>query len=260
MASPSLIAVSGSTGLVGKALIQGLSSDISVVHRITSSTIDIGDIRGEVEVSARSGATYFLHLGWPASSSKEDYRTSRRNYDALEKTILLRQACREFKIHFVGVGSAVDHLPIHPNPYSLTKYLARMIFLEDIVDGQMSWVRPFYIFDESTWPHFLHRREQGESSIIIHNDQPRDFIHLSDVTQGIEAIIREGIKGQIDLGCSELRRPSEICSALGIEYEVVADDIQTSHLVSEAAVMNTELCRVWSPNVTRSLLKGSNAG
>ena len=246
MARVRLIAISGSTGLIGKTFIEKLSPDLKIIHTINSSKIEIHSIEKEVEYASQKGAEYFLNLGWPASSYGASYQKSLLNFDALEKTLAFRRACEIFHIDFIGIGSVVDKTPLPKNLYSLTKYVAREIFSDAIETRKITWLRPYYVFNLATWPYYLHNTEYEK--IVINNDAPRDFIHVKDVTEAIESVIRLGIKGEIDLGSQLLKRPSEICKIMKKKYYVPDNNsVENSFLVSK---MNRTLSEVWKPKHT----------
>jgi len=241
-----LIAISGSTGLIGKTFIEKLSADIKIIHTVNSSKVKIHGIEKEIEYASQKGAEYFLNLGWPASSYGASYQNSLQNFDALEKTLAFRRACEIFHIDFIGVGSVVDKTPLPKNLYSLTKYVAREIFSDAIETRKITWLRPYYVFNLATWPYYLHNTENEK--VIINNDAPRDFIHVNDVAEAIESVIRLGIKGEIDLGSQLLKRPSEICEIMKKEYCVSHNNsVENSFLISKK---NITLSQVWKPKNT----------
>lgn len=254
MAGIKLVAVSGASGLIGNAFKQNLPPDFKIVHEIKTSIIDISDITAEVEIAASKGAKDFIHLGWPASSNSENYRVSKSNFDALEKSLVLRRACEKFDVNFIAFGSPMDLSMEVDNAYSLTKYVLRQILLDDIMNQKITWLRPFYIFNDSSWPHFLH---QNEPNLII-NDSPRDFIHISDVVSAIESIIRNQIRGEVDVGSQILTKPSELCRSLGKSFYVDANFASINRLVYFPAKLNEKMSSVWQANKTQQILKKKN--
>ena len=246
MARVRLIAISGSTGLIGKTFIEKLSADLKIIHIVNSSEIEIHGIEKEIESASQKGAEYFLNLGWPASSYGASYQNSLLNFDALEKTLAFRRACEIFHIDFIGIGSVVDKTPLPKNLYSLTKYVAREIFSDAIKNRKMTWLRPYYVFNLANWPYYLHNTENKK--VVINNDAPRDFIHVNDVTEAIESVIRLGIKGEIDLGSQLLKRPSEICKIMKKENCVPHNNsAENSFLISR---QDLTLSQFWKPKHT----------
>ena len=251
MAAIKLVAASGASGLIGTAFKESLSPDFKIVHEIKSSIINISDIAAEVELAASKGAKDFIHLGWPASSNSENYRISKSNFDALEKSLVLRRACEKFDMNFIAFGSPIDLALEVNNAYSLTKYVLRQILLDDIMNQKITWLRPFYIFNESSWPHFLHQNEP----ILIIDDSPRDFIHISDVVNAIELIVRTQIRGEVDVGSQILTKPSELCSSLGKNFYLDANLASTNKLIYFPAQLNGKMSAVWQACKTQQILK-----
>ena len=251
MAAIKLVAASGASGLIGTAFKESLSPDFKIVHEIKSSIINISDIAAEVELAASKGAKDFIHLGWPASSNSENYRISKSNFDALEKSLVLRRACEKFDMNFIAFGSPIDLALEVNNAYSLTKYVLRQILLDDIMNQKITWLRPFYIFNESSWPHFLHQNEP----ILIIDDSPRDFIHISDVVNAIELIVRTQIRGEVDVGSQILTKPSELCISLGKNFYLDANLASTNKLIYFPAQLNGKMSAVWQACKTQQILK-----
>lgn len=253
MARTKLIAISGASGLLGKSFIAMLNPDIEVVHKLSFSTIKIDDIVNQIKISAESGAEYFLHLGWPASTTGDNYRISPKNFEALEKTLVAKRACNQFGISFIGLGTALDRFPFSDNTYSLTKYVTREVFLNDIKSGNITWLRPFFVFDNSYWPRFIHAEKEGP--IEINDDAPRDYIYLNDVIRGIESVIRLDIKGEVDLGSQILRSPSELCSALGKQFYIKPSVSDKNETVFYIAELNEKLSSAWCAWETLKIFK-----
>jgi nucleoside-diphosphate-sugar epimerase len=254
VAAIKLVAASGASGLIGTALKENLSPDFKIVHEIKSSIINISNIAAEVELAASKGAKDFIHLGWPASSNSENYRISTSNFDALEKSLVLRRACEKFNMNFIAFGTPVDLFIAVDNAYSLTKYVLRQILLDDIVSKKITWLRPFYIFNDSSWPHFLHQNEP----ILIIDDSPRDFIHITDVVSAIESIIRTQIRGEVDVGTEILTRPSELCRSLGKNFYLDANVASINKMVYFPAKLNEKMSSVWLARKTQQILKKKN--
>jgi nucleoside-diphosphate-sugar epimerase len=250
MATTELIAVSGYAGLLGSAFSELRSPRLTVVATAKFSELPAGLIEVEVERLYNLGVKTLLHLAWPAGSNGDNYKFSRRNFIALEQTLFLKNACQKYGIRFVGVGTGVDKQLNPATPYSLAKYVTREILLEDILNGQISWVRPFFVFDSAHWPRYVH--DFDVKPLLIRDDSPRDFIHLHDVATGLQQIILGGISGEIDLGSGLLRRPSDICRALGREFVVVDDEdsFVPSLEPYSPARHHALLAELWSPSHT----------
>jgi nucleoside-diphosphate-sugar epimerase len=248
--------MSGSGGLLGTAFSKARIEGISISKTLGTANLPLEEIEIEFSRFGSQGIETFLHLGWPASSYPNNYRESKANFVALEKTLAIRRACEREGINFVGIGSVLDKTPSVENLYSLTKYVAREVLSDDIERGLITWVRPFFIFDEQGWPRFAHAPKEDEIEVL--NDSPRDFIHLDDVIAGLAAVIREEIRGEVDLGSGVLRRPSELVAALGHRPIVRTNIRETASTVSSAAASpNSHLAGMWQAKKTTEFFEGS---
>jgi len=254
MADAPIIAISGSSGLFGSAFLAKYSENLQVTKSIKFKTLADADIYKEIESLSASGTQTFLHLAWPASSAKENYRFSEENFDALRKTILLKEACSRTGINFVGIGTVVDKVGMVDSHYQLAKFCCRQMFRREIEEEKITWVRPHYVFNDDSWPNFLHSDES--LPVTIQNNSPRDFIHLDDVISGLFSILQKQILGEIDLGSGWLTKPSELCKAFGKEFVIEHNEIDGVQLVaSPTASPHPHLSQFWAPTKTRLLLK-----
>ncbi len=255
MADAPIIAISGASGLFGSAFLKTYSASLQITKSIKLKTLADSDLYREIESIAACGTQTFLHLAWPASSSKDDYRCSDENFDALRKTILLKEACFRAGINFVGIGTVLDNVGVSASFYQLAKFSCRQMLRHEIVEESITWVRPYYVFNDDSWPNFLHADKSLPVRIL--NDSPRDFIHLDDVISGLFLILEKQIFGEIDLGSGYLTRPSELCAALGKEFSIESRERVGKQLeVSSTASQHRRLSRYWVPTKTHSLLKG----
>jgi len=254
VADATRIALSGSSGLIGSAFTKKLPKKIQIVGSLQMSLIPLSEINNSIESLSKLGVEAFLHLGWPASSFPENYRNTADNFDALQKTVILKEACLRANIMFIGIGSGIDKKSEMENFYQLTKFTCREMFSAQIDRKEITWVRPFYIFDDNSWPEFLHRK--STSPIQILDDSPRDFIHLDDVVSALFEIIQKKIMGEIDLGTGRLVKPSNICTAFGRSFHTEANSagVLAKNNI-ESAQKHSKLNKCWSPTRTLALLK-----
>ena len=155
---------------------------------------------------------------------------------------------------FVGIGSAVDSFCGDGNLYQLTKFTCRQMLRSEIQDEIITWVRPFYVFNNDSWPDFLH----GDLAlpVLIQDNNARDFIHLDDVVTALWAIIQYGLKGEIDLGTGILRKPSDICGVYGREFQVRPDFVESAGNPQYASAKpHLRLSEYWTPKKTLDLFK-----
>jgi nucleoside-diphosphate-sugar epimerase len=254
MADATLVAISGATGLFGKAFLAKLPNEIKISGSLRLRNLSTLEIYREVEKLASIGTKSFLHLAWPASSSLGNYRTSEENFDVLQKTVILQSACLQNGVSFVGLGSVLDKVREVENYYHLTKFVCRKFFESQILDRTLTWVRPYYVFNHDSWPEFMH---VNNSPIVrILNNSPRDFIHLDDIVTGLFAIIEHRIMGEVDLGSGLMTKPSDICEALGKKYRIESNpsgNLTTLNVLY--AHPHLGLSEYWTPKITLSLVK-----
>jgi nucleoside-diphosphate-sugar epimerase len=254
MADALSVAVSGSTGLIGSAFLEKIPEKIQITNRIHFKTLNVSEIPGIVETISSQGVDVFLHLGWPASTFEGDYRSSESNFDALQKTIVLKEACLRANISFVGIGSVVDANYDHGNLYQLAKFACRQMLEPDIQNETITWVRPYYVFDDGSWPNFLHA--DNGSPTIIQDNGFRDFIHIEDVVTGLWAIIQHQLKGKIDLGSGILKKPSDICEIYGKDFRVHSNSAEALGIsLYDSAESHYRLSQYWAPFKTQKLFK-----
>lgn len=254
MASPKIVAVSGSKGLIGSRLLAANLENLQFLP-ISISRLSIAETRNAVLVAKECGASTFLHLSWPAATFAGDYRTSIENFTALEKTLIVKEECLKNDLHFVGLGSQVDQDSDGKTLYSLTKTIARGVFDRAILGHEISWLRPFYVFEEDRWPSFLMQSTVGP--VEIQDDSPRDFVHIKDIVSGIQQIISQGLRGQIDLGSGLHRRPSELCFALGVPFTTRPEAHIFARRTFPTASLDPRLAQVWQPTHTNRVFRGN---
>jgi nucleoside-diphosphate-sugar epimerase len=254
MADAPLVAISGASGLIGSAFMNKYSASLRVTKILKMKRLTDSQIFKEIESISAFGTKSLLHLAWPASSSSDNYRVSEDNFDALRKTILIQAACSQFGINFIGVGTILDKISSVDSYYQMTKFTCRQIFRREISEERITWVRPFFVFNNNSWPGFLHVPQN--SSVRILNDSPRDFIHLDDVVSGLFTILERELRGEIDLGSRRLTKPSELCDRLGKNYIIQnADSDEASGEYSTYATEHPLLSQHWAPTKTHALLK-----
>jgi nucleoside-diphosphate-sugar epimerase len=248
------LALTGSTGLIGSAFLEQLPEGVEVTKLLPFRFMKSSEITPVIEELSTLGTRLVLHLGWPASSSLENYRYSAENFEALEKTIILKDACLRNNISFIGIGTVLDKENNQENIYQQTKFICRKIFESEIHNQVITWIRPYFVFNNSHWPDFIHSRQLVP--VEIEDNTPRDFIHINDVVSALFAVIQNGITGEIDLGSGRLTSPSEVCRSLGKKYQLAKDSVAiTETTFFSPAQLNPVLTAHWSPTTTKALFK-----
>lgn len=254
MARNITLALTGSTGLIGSAFLRNLPEGFGITKLLPFRSMKSSEITTMVEHLSMIGTRFVLHLGWPASSSTENYRYSAENFNALEKTIILKDACVRNNISFVGIGTVLDRENHQENIYQQTKFICRKILESEIHDQVITWIRPYFVFNNSNWPDFIHSRE--DMPVEIQDNTPRDFIHINDVVSALYAVIQNEITGEIDLGSGRLTTPSEVCVSLGKRYQLATDSVENTKIdCFSPAQLNPALTAHWNPSITRALFE-----
>lgn len=252
MVLPKLIGASGSSGLLGKALCKLFaSSDVQVVPINLRSGMHRDEVGERLDALIDIGISHFIHLAWPASSSI-DYKYSSENEGAGLLTVDTAELCVEKGLRFYGLGSAAEN-HVSETPYSKSKSETRMALQDQISDGHITWLRPHYLFDNSSWPLFL-RESCQTGSVVIQDDTRRDFIHIDDVSRGIIVSIENRLVGEVDIASGKLTRPSELLSALGLGFSLLQGQHEVQTEV-EAVDISKLLNVSWRPNLTLSILE-----
>lgn len=252
MTQPRIIGVAGSTGFMGQALSKlAASEDVRVVPISLRTGMLREELEKQLEALVTQGVTDFIHLAWPGSSSV-DYKYSTENEGAGLLTVDTAELCVEMGLRFYGLGSAAENR-IPETPYSKSKSDTRKALREQISEGLITWLRPHYVFDESSWPLFV-RESTQTGGVVIRDDSPKDFIHINDVSRGAVASIKSGLVGEVDIASGKLTRPSELLSALGLGFSILQGRHEVQHEVGTVDI--SKLLNVsWYPNLTLEILK-----
>ena len=252
MALPRNFGVSGSGGFIGQALSElATSLGVRVVPINLRSRMHRDEVGERLEALKHQGVTDLVHLAWPASSTL-DYKYAAENVSAGILAVDTAELCMEIGLHFYGFGSAAENR-FSETPYSKSKADTRQALQTAISNGNVTWLRPHYVFKEGSWPFFL--RESSETgSVVIQDNTPRDFIHINDVSEGVLSAVKNGLQGEVDIASGKLTRPSELLAALKLGFSVLQgqDEVQSD---TEAVDISKLLNVSWSPKSTLDILK-----
>lgn len=239
------VLATGASGLIGKHLLKWHEPKIvfNVVHGFSS--IPLHEVGAVVQQAEGMNSKIILHLAWPGSSHRGDYKTTEDNLIAKERTLALARACQRSGIKLVVAGSGADDKPIPGNLYVSSKYETREALRTAIIEERVVWLRPFNVFDGSSWPSYLKTIKSGKVIPIIDN-RPRDFIHVDDVCSGVISVILAEISGYVDLGSGIARTPSMLISAAGGVAEVMENNSATELPKLPLAKPPYELSDIWT--------------
>lgn len=102
----------------------------------------------------------------------------------------------------------------HLNPYSATKYI-----MEQIPHDNICYMRFHTVYNESARTGmFFDKLFKGEVKYITEHE--RDFIHLEDMLDALEALINNPrVKGIFDIGTGRTIKMSDVCPNLPIKTD-----------------------------------------
>lgn len=198
-----------------------------------------------------------LHLAWSASSTP-GYRSSPANALWLTASRDAARVCLDEGVRFFGTGSVVDERPddegLGDDAYSASKRSLRAELAGAIAAGELTWLRPHYVFDpDAASPAVLREartaRAEGRPVELSTPDAAHDFIHASDVGRGVVASVVEGLAGVVDIGSGRVRTVGALVSAFGASWTA---GLESSSAPVDSAVADTGTLRAtgWSPYAT----------
>lgn len=252
MFEPKILAISGSSGFIGQRLIKLATREgYECIPIKLRSHMTRNSVLESLEQLVSNGVRQFIHLAWPASST-QNYKYSDENEAASTLAIATADICLEVGLDFYGMGSAAEGLD-DANPYSASKSKTRMHLDLDISEGRLTWCRPYYVFDEYSWPLFVRDASQS-GNVLIQDDRPRDFIHVDDVSSGLLDTIKNDLRGDVNIASGLNTRPSELLGRIGLNFKVKSADLQTVVPVPRVNIGKLSLVG-WSPAKTLEILK-----
>jgi nucleoside-diphosphate-sugar epimerase len=255
-----LALITGASGLIGRHVVaqwdvEGLRAE--AVDHARDDLLVPGAAAALVE---RERPAVVVHLAWAASGTP-NYRHSEDNERWVMATLELARACAEAGALLVATGTSIDKLPSPADEYGASKARLWSELASAVEAGTMTWVRPYYVIDpERRRPALvgaaLAAREAGTPVVLRTPESAHDFIHASDVGSAIVLAAREGMRGEVPIGCGRLRRVCDLVAALGIPWESSADPAATpeSHL-EEVADSSSLRERGWAPVRTDALFR-----
>jgi nucleoside-diphosphate-sugar epimerase len=251
------ILVTGGTGLLGRKLIS--NSDIDFVK--FGSEIDLLADGGPaliVELAQKHGCETLLHLAW-TSNSVPDYDKSLKNSQWVSVSIQIARECVENGISFVGLGTGLEEDFSIQSEYVQSKRELRELLQKEIGLENMSWIRPFYIFDiQEKRPRIveaLFKQSALDPLVIQFGSSEIDYISSIDVANGIMQSISANLRGTIDIGsgCLITNRAfvNAVCNNEGVDIPLILD---ASSGTPSSANVKSLISLGWSPAHTSRYL------
>ena len=188
------IFVTGSSGFIGRKIIEKLPKSQVLTDSINSKRIDLRNIK---EVLKIDSADIVIHLG--AKTPKKELKWNDYFDNNISGTLNVLEYCIKKKVKkLIYVSSYVygnpEYCPIdenHPvNPHSAyneSKYLAERLckFYCDKTELNLTILRPFNIFGESMNKGFLltnliNAVKTDKKITIVNKNSKRDFLYIDD--------------------------------------------------------------------------------
>jgi nucleoside-diphosphate-sugar epimerase len=243
--------VTGAGGLIGRAVLQALPTAADVVP-VRSSCIDLLDPGAFADLLRDTVPAVVIHLAWSASSSP-GYRTSPDNARWRAVTREAAYVALGSGIRFIAVGSVVDDARAE-DPYTEAKAGLRSDLTDAIVTGQVTWLRPHYVFDpDAPSPAVLRdasdARERGRPVDLREPHVRHDFVHVRDVADAVAAVVEHRLTGVVDIGSGLLTAVHTLVERFGASW-TEADGPTTSAQDDSAADVGQLLDIGWHPTET----------
>jgi nucleoside-diphosphate-sugar epimerase len=219
-----LVLITGSTGLIGRHTMAawprslGVSVVVHARHDLLAPGV-FGDLIRDVAPDV------VLHLAWSASSTP-GYRSSPANEAWHVASLEAARTCLTLGSRFVGVGSVVDDQP-DGDAYTASKYTLRTDLRAAIDAGDVTWLRPHYVFDpDEPSPAVLRdavaARAAGRPVVLTTPAATHDFVHAADVGRAVVASVVHRLTGLVDIGSGRLRTVQALVEACGATWTTSA--------------------------------------
>lgn len=246
------ILVTGANGFLGQYLCKTLDGKGFEVVAISRGNCCIANRSGiqyqSVDVTNKNAVECILKIEQPnvvihnAAMSKpemceKDGRECMvQNVDA---TMILLEACDKIKTHFIFISSdfvfgengphSEDGLPNPLNLYGMSKLLAEQIVQSSGL--RFTIVRPVFIYGQQmpgmkpTFIHWVQQNLENAKQINVVNDQLRTPTFVTDICDGIIAIIDKKAEGTFHLAGKDILSPYamavKVADILGLDASLI---------------------------------------
>ena len=232
-----IVSVTGSSGFIGKWLVKRL---ISEGHEVREWDRHIGrDIKDwELE-----GADFVVHLAAMADVRASMLEPELWYANNVTTTTRIQRLCKDAQVPLVYASSSCVHA-WWKSPYGTTKKINE----ETALPGQVG-LRFTTVYGEGARDSmFIGKLLRGE--IKYATNHIRDFLHVSDVVDGIMLFIDKGIEGRLpayNMGTGKGNKVFEVAQAFGWVGEITdGDDCEALDNTAD----NSELLKLgWKPKV-----------
>jgi nucleoside-diphosphate-sugar epimerase len=197
-----------------------------------------------------------VHLAWIASSSP-GYRTSPDNPRWRTVTRETAIAAIDAGVRFIATGSALDDSP-GADPYTDAKAGLRADLADAIMNGQITWMRPHYVFDPDVpSPAVLRAARDAQlrgDAVLLHDPYANhDFVHVRDVARAVVAVVENDLTGVVDIGLGAPTAVHTLVERFGASW-AVADNVTATAGTDSVADIRRLAHVGWYPIETERFL------
>jgi nucleoside-diphosphate-sugar epimerase len=245
--------ITGATGLIGTHLIEQWSDpDIEpvIVDHRSDNLLEPGT---PARLVNHVQPSVVIHLAWSASGTL-GYRTSNLNDQWLNASNELAEACQQTGARLIATGTILDRVLREGDAYATAKYRLHESLKTKIADGQVTWVRPYYVFDPArkrpeVVAHAMAALSTGAAVSLRSPESAHDFIHAADVAKAILVVAQHELRDVIPIGSGTSRKVRELVAALGVEWRAEPSSAPEIH---DHEVADTTILRMhdWTPSAT----------
>lgn len=241
--------LTGATGFIGSHVARRFVEEgcaVTALVRVGSSLRRIADIVGKIKLleGDLSAARMLeaplkadlpdvcLHLAWYAEPG--NYLNAVENLDHVRWSLdLLRVLSSVGCPHVIIAGTCFEHdtemgylaesSPKRPQSlYAASKYALHLIAerFQRLQHQRLSWGHIF--FQHGPWederrlvPYIIQRLLSGESCLLSHGNQIRDYLHVDDVANAFWLIAKTGSEGSFNIGSGRPVTVAQVAEGIG---------------------------------------------
>ena len=246
------VLVTGANGFLGQYLCKTLDSkgfEVIAISRGNCCIVDKNGIKYQsVDVTNKTAVEYILKteqphvvihnaaMSKPEACEKDGRECMVQNVDA---TMILLEACDKNRTHFIYIstdfvfGENGPHSEVtEANPLNL--YGKSKLLAEQLVEAsglKFTIVRPVFIYGQQmlgmkpTFIHWVQQNLEKGNQINVVNDQQRTPTFVTDICDGIIAIIDKKAEGVFHLAGKDILSPYamaiKVAAVLGLDVSLI---------------------------------------
>lgn len=254
------VLLTGATGLIGAWVVRHWPPTGPTLVPVSSVDADLLRPGSAAGLLRRESPSQIIHLAWSASGDP-GYRHSDANERWVDATLELAAAAAASGADLWLTGTVVDDLDRavdDADPYTRSKARLRRMVAADTDAGEIGWLRPYYVVDETRRrpalvDEALTSAQRGDPMALRSPGAMHDFVHASDVGAAVVCAVTRGLKGYLPIGSGRLRRVCDLVVALGARWELTAGPSPTTTHAETAADTAWLTEHGWTPTRTQEL-------